>query len=220
MSNQTIFLMENKAIQRLEKYGVPYPGYSIATDEQEVKEQSEKIGYPQVMKILSPEVVHKSDMGGVKVNINSADEAVAAYQQIIDSVKGHGVKEIFGVLICEQAEEGLELIVGGVQDELFGPVIMFGLGGIFVEIMKDVSFRVCPINEAEAKKMINEIKAAPLLQGARGGDVLDTDALAALLVTVSRLMDENREIEQIDLNPVRLYKKGLKVLDARIGVNE
>ena len=218
MSNQTKFLMEHEAIKRLEGYGIPYPGYAVAKSEEEVRETSKKIGYPQVMQLLSPEVVHKSDMGGVKVNINSEEEAAKAFGEIMTAVKGHGVTDIFGVLICSQAEDGLELIVGGIQDELFGPVIMFGLGGIFVEIMKDVSFRVCPINEAEAKKMIDEIKAAPLLKGARGGEVMDTDALATLLVTVSELMDQNRDIEQIDLNPVRIYPKGLKVLDARIGV--
>lgn len=215
--NQT-FIMENDAIKILEEYAIPYPEYRVAHNLMEIKDAAKQLGYPLVMKVLSPQIVHKSDYGGVIVGINNINEVIGAYHQILDNVKAKGVKEIFGILVCKQAADGMELIIGGIYDEIFGPVLMFGMGGIFVEVLKDTSFRVCPIDEFEAMEMISGVKSFSLLAGIRGKSGIDLKSLANMLVIVSRIMIDHPEIREIDLNPIRGYEKSLMCLDARIAI--
>lgn len=219
MNNEVqTFIMENEAIKILEDYDIPYPKYHVVHNSVDIKNAVEQLGYPLVMKVLSPRIIHKSEFGGVVVDIKSIDDAIGAYEKILINARSKGIDEIFGALICQQAEKGKELIVGALYDEIFGPVLMVGMGGIFVEILKDVSFRVCPVNEKEATEMIKELKSYPVLSGIRGESSIDFKELVKLLTSVSKIMIDNPEIKEIDLNPVRAYEKGLICLDIRIAL--
>jgi acyl-CoA synthetase (NDP forming) len=175
------------------------------------------VGYPVVLKVVSPEVIHKSDVGGVVTGIADAAGLEHAYKEILDSVQEHLPEaQVRGMLVCRQAPEGLEVIVGALRDLMFGPSLMFGLGGIFAEALKDVTFRIIPLQRVDAEEMITEIRGYPLLAGARGQEGYDVEALVELLLAVSRLVSERPEIEELDLNPIRLYKQGLEALDVRM----
>jgi acetate---CoA ligase (ADP-forming) subunit beta len=215
--NKMVMMPEPEAIALLASYGISYPEHGVAHSAEEAVQIAERIGYPVVMKVISPQIVHKSEAGGVCVNIDKAEAVAQAFHKIFKEVKKYNADaEIRGILVCRQAKAGLELVVGKTEDEVFGPVLMFGLGGVFVEILRDVSFRICPINKEEAVKMINEIKGHKILKGARGNQALDVDAIADLLVRISQLVTEQPDIAEIDLNPVRVYEEGLTVLDARV----
>ena len=213
-------LLEPEAIKLLQTYAIPYPGHGVASTSQGAVQIAEGLGYPVVLKVVSPAVLHKSDVGGVVLGLTSARGVRQAYRQIrksvTDQVPG---AEICGVLVCRQAEPGLEVIVGALQDALFGPTMMFGLGGVLVEVLKDVSFRVAPLDRQEAEAMLKEIQGYPLLKGVRGQPGVDIHALADLLVKVAQMITEHHEVRELDLNPVRVYDKGVLVLDARILTN-
>jgi acyl-CoA synthetase (NDP forming) len=216
MDKHVKFMLEPDAVKLLAKYNILYPKNKFVALG-EIDKAAEGIRYPVVMKIVSPDIIHKSDAGCVIANINNIDECKEAYFKIINSAKNHNPgADIKGVLICEQAEEGREVIIGTVVDDIFGPAIMFGLGGIFVEVLRDVTFRICPIDKDEALKMIREIKGYELLKGTRGQAALDIEKLAELISKVSGLAADNDDICEIDLNPVRVYKDNVIVLDARI----
>ena len=175
------------------------------------------MGCTTVFKIVSPDVIHKFDVGGVILNINGPEEAKKAYNQILENVKKHNPNaRIDDILIQEMAACAIEVIVGAIKDAQFGPTLMFGFGGTFVEVMKDVSFRIAPITEEDAKEMISEVKAYPILQGYHVQPPADIDALAKILLNTSRLIIDHQEIKELDLNPVMVYKKGAKTVDARI----
>jgi acyl-CoA synthetase (NDP forming) len=211
------FITEPEAIRLLEGYGIPYPEHGLARSPQEAARIADELGYPVVMKVVSPEVVHKSDAGGVVVGLGDATSVRAAYEVMVTRVRSATPDaRIEGVLVCRQAAEGLEVIVGALDDATFGPTVMFGLGGIFAEVLKDVSFRVIPLELRDAEEMLQEIKGYPVLSGARGQSGCDLHAAAELLLSVSRLVTEHAEIKELDLNPVRLYERGLLVLDARV----
>lgn len=213
----TKFLLEPEAVQLLNRYQIGYPQYTIARSEEEAVLAAKTAGFPVVLKVVSPQVIHKSDMGGVKVNINSAKEVSLGYREIIKNVKGHlPDAQILGMMVVKQAPKGEEIIIGVTEDEIFGKTLMYGMGGILTEVFNDVTFRVCPIDQKAAAEMIQEIKGHKVLCGIRGSEAVDTEALTELLAKVSNLVMENDEIREIDLNPVRLYHKGLLVLDARI----
>ncbi len=210
-------LLEHEAFIVVKEYGIPVPDIGIAKTPEEAGEIAEKIGFPVVLKIVSPDISHKSDVGGVILNINSKEEAIQAAKKIFENVKKHVPDaRIEGVLVQKMAPKGLEVIIGGLRDNIFGSVVMFGLGGIFVEVLKDVSFRIAPITEEEALEMMKEIKAAKLLEGYRGQPPVDKKALAQILIKVAKLLDENPEIESIDLNPVFAYPDKAIVVDSRI----
>jgi acetyl-CoA synthetase (ADP-forming) len=199
------------------EYGIPVPKSRLAESEATAIKFADEIGYPVVLKIVSPDIVHKSDVGGVLVNIQNAKEVGAAYRQIIANIKKHKADaRIVGVLVQEMAPSSTEVIVGSTKDQQFGPVLMFGLGGVFVEILKDVTFRVAPITEEEARDMVTEVKAYPLLKGYRGSPPADIDAIVNILLATSRMVQEHSEIKELDLNPVMVYRKGAKTVDARI----
>lgn len=210
------YVLEPQAVQLIEQYGIPYPARGLARDAEEALEIAEKLGYPVVLKVVSPDVAHKSDAAGVVLGLEDAASVSEGFEAIGDRVSSSvpGAR-IEGVLVCQEAPAGLEVIVGALEDETFGPTVMFGLGGIFAEVLRDVSFRVAPLHRRDAEEMIREIQGYPLLSGARGQARLDVEALVELLLSVSRLVMEHREIQELDLNPVRVYEHGLLALDAR-----
>ena len=211
------FLLEHEAKTVCNEYGIPITALKIARTAEEAANFSEEIGYPTVLKIVSPDVIHKFDVGGVVLNINSREDAINAYNKIIENVKKHKADaKIDGVLIQEMVPCSTEVIIGAIKDAQFGQTLMFGFGGTFVEVMKDVAFRIAPITEEEAKEMITEVKAYPILQGYRGQPPADIDTLAKILLNTSRLVMDQPEIKELDLNPVMVYEKGAKTVDARI----
>lgn len=211
------FLLEQEAKNVCKEYGIPITELRIATSAEEAVNYSNEIGYPVVLKIISPDILHKIDVGGVVLDINNKEEARKAYNQIIKTVKIHKPNAtINGVLVQEMAPSSTEVIIGGIKDSQFGPTIMFGLGGTFVEVMKDVSFRIAPITKEDAQEMVTEIKAYPILKGYRGQSPRDIDAIIEILLNTSRLVTDNQEIKELDLNPVMVYSTGAKTVDARI----
>ena len=210
-------LLEPEAKTICAEYGISVNNFNVAKTAKEAAEHAEKIGYPIVMKIVSQDIIHKSDAGGVLVNLKSATEVEAGFKKIIDNAKKYKADaRIEGILVQEMAPQGTEVIVGAVKDPQFGQTVMFGLGGIFVELLKDVNFRVAPITTEDAKEMITSLKAFPLLNGYRGSKHADIDALTNILVNVSNLVMEQSDIKELDLNPVMAYPVGAKTVDARI----
>jgi acetyl-CoA synthetase (ADP-forming) len=210
-------LLESEAKEIIKEYGISVPKFQLATNPKEAAKIAEETGFPIVAKIVSPEIIHKSDAGGVKVNLKTAADVEAAYTTITENAKKYNAKaNILGVLVMEMAPAGTEVIVGAIKDPQFGATIMFGLGGIFVEVLKDVTFKIAPVNVDEAKEMILGLKAAALLKGYRNTPPADIDALAQIIVCVSKLLMEHPEIKELDLNPVMAYSKGASTVDARI----
>ena len=214
--------IESKKI--FQAYGLPVVKTAVVTSEEEAVEMAESFGYPIVMKIVSPDILHKSDAGGVKVNIKDEAGAREAYNTILQNAKDYKADaNIHGILIQEMAPWGTETIVGSVNDPTFGPTVMFGLGGIFVEVMKDVTFRVAPISDKEAEMMLDGIRGAPILDGVRGEAPRDKKALAHVLSQYAFMIkDLDDEILESDANPILVYEegKGVKVVDARIILKE
>jgi len=210
--------MESKTI--FTAYGLPVATSKLASTEDEAVALAAEIGYPVVMKILSPDILHKSDAGGVKVGIDNDDEAREAFGTILENAKAYNAEaDVHGVLVQEMAPWGTEVILGSVNDATFGPTMMFGLGGIFVEILKDVTFRVAPVAEDQALAMLAGINGAPILEGARGEAPRDRKALAEVLSRYSRMIcDLADEIQESDANPVIVYEEGqgVCIVDARI----
>ena len=211
------FLLEPEAKTVCREYEIPVTEFKIANTAEEAMKFSEEIGYPAVLKIISPDVIHKFDVGGVILNIKSREDAKDAYNKIIENVKKHKPDaKIIGILVQEMAPSSTEVIVGSIKDPQFGQTLMFGLGGTFVEVMKDVAFRIAPITEEDAQEMITEVKAYPILRGYRGQPPLDIDTIAKILLNTSRLVMDHPDIKELDLNPIMIYEKGAKTVDARI----
>jgi acetyl-CoA synthetase (ADP-forming) len=210
-------LLEPEAKMVCMDYGIPVTRFKVAVNEEDAAKYADEIGYPVVLKIVSPQIIHKSDAGGVIINLKTSVDVAAAYKTIIENAKKYNADAtIVGVLVQEMAPASTETIVGAIKDPQFGPTIMFGLGGIFVELLKDVSFRIAPITADDAKEMITQLKAYPLLKGFRNTPPADIDALVDILLSTSRLVMDNPEIKELDLNPVIAYQKGAKTVDARI----
>jgi acetyl-CoA synthetase (ADP-forming) len=210
-------LLETEAKKICMEYNIPVTKFELAKTEAEAVKDADEIGYPVVLKIVSPDIIHKSDVGGVAVNLKDAKDVQNAYNQILKNVKKHSAKaRIIGMLVQEMAPPSTEVIVGAIKDPQFGPAVMFGLGGIFVEVLKDVTFRVAPITKDEAHEMIGEVKAYPLLKGYRNTPPADIGAIAEILLNTSKLIMDHQEIKELDLNPIIVYEKGAKTVDARI----
>ena len=210
-------LLETEAKELLREYGIPVPDFKLIKSDDEIAGLAKEINFPIVMKIVSPDIIHKTDAGGVKIGIKDEKEAKLAYQEIIFKAKKYNKRaQIYGVIAYTMIPQTTEIIIGVMKDPHFGPVIMFGLGGIFVEVLKDISFRILPIEERDAEEMINEIKGSKILKGARGEGPKDIKAIKKLLMKISQLVMENPEIKEIDLNPVFVFDKGLQVVDARM----
>jgi acetyl-CoA synthetase (ADP-forming) len=198
-------------------YGIPVTKFELAKSEDEATKFAKAIGFPIVLKIVSPDIIHKSDIGGVIIGLKNADDVHQGYNRILQNVKEYYPKaRIAGILVQEMAPASTEVIVGAIKDPQFGPAIMFGLGGVFVEVLKDVTFRVAPITQDDACEMISELKAYPLLKGYRNTPPVDIDEITKILLNTSRLVTDHMEIKELDLNPVIVYEKGAKTVDARI----
>lgn len=219
-SNALRTLSEHESKALLKEYGIPVTQECLVKSENELIKSANSIGYPLVLKIDSPDIPHKTDIGGVKLNIKDQVELIDAYKSILENVKLHKPDaKINGITVQEMLPQGMEVIVGVSRDRQFGPIILVGLGGIFVEIFKDVELYPAPLTKSEALNMIKSLKAAPLFKGYRGAEELDIDALAELIVLVSDLaVDQKYEIRELDLNPVIVYPKGqgVKAADALI----
>jgi len=214
-------LLEEEGQEILRAYGFPLPKSSLAKNENDAVKIAKKIGYPVVMKIASPQIIHKSDAGGVKVNLTNDDEVKTAFKEIVKNAKKYNKKAVIkGVLILEMVKGGKEMIIGSKLEPGFGPVIMLGMGGIYVEILKDVTFRLAPVTVQEAEDMISSIKTKKLLEGVRGEKPSDIKKLSECIQRLSQLVTDFKEIKELDMNPVLVMEKGkgCKILDVRIGL--
>ncbi len=210
-------LNEVKSKELLKKAGIPVVEAKLAQSKKEAISISKEMGFPVVLKISSPDVIHKSDSGGVKLGLANATQVGKAYNEIISSVKqAYPEAQIEGVSVQPMAPSGVEVIVGMSKDPQFGPVLMFGLGGILVEVLKDVSFRIVPVTERDAREMIREIKGYPVLEGYRGQKPASIPALEKLIVKVSQFIEKNPQIKELDLNPIFAYPDKAIAVDARI----
>lgn len=218
------FLMEHESKNLLSNYDIPVGEYKVTKTRSEAIEFANKIGYPVVAKLMSPDIVHKTEANVIRLNIKSDNELSQSYEKIIANGKEYKPDaKVVGINIQKMSKNGVaEIIVGGVRDKNFGPVLMFGFGGIFVEIFKDVSYRVCPITKEEANRTVRSIKAFPLLNGYRGQPKGDIDQLINIMLKCCNLLIENPEIMELDLNPVIVFEtgKGIMVVDARIILKE
>ena len=210
-------LTEIEAKQILAEAGINCTDTKLAKSKDDAVSLSEEIGFPVVLKISSVDITHKSDAGGVKVNLKDRAEVENAFDEIMTSAKDKFPDaDIEGVSVQSMAKPGTEIIVGMTKDAQFGPVLMFGLGGVFVEVLKDVAFRIVPLEKRDAAEMIRDIKGFKILEGYRGQDPADIPFLEAMLLKLSELVDKTEGIAEIDMNPVFAYKQGAVVVDARI----
>jgi len=210
-------LLETEAKTICMEYAIPVTKFKLAKNEREAAEFAEELGFPVVLKIVSPDIIHKSDAGGVMINLKSNVEVQDAYRKILENAKKYkATAKIAGVLVQEMAPQSTEVIIGAIKDPQFGQTLMFGLGGIFVELLKDVTFRVAPITREDAHEMVTEVKAYPLLKGYRNTPPADIDAIINILLSTSKLIMDYPEIKELDLNPIMAYKDGAKTVDARI----
>jgi acyl-CoA synthetase (NDP forming) len=210
-------LLETEAKAICAEYTIPVTRFKLAKSESEAAEFAEELGFPVVLKVVSPDIIHKSDAGGVMVNLKSRVEVQAAYGRILENAKRYkATARIAGILVQEMAPQSTEVIVGAIKDPQFGQTLMFGLGGIFVELLKDVTFRIAPITREDAQEMVTGVKAYPLLKGYRNTPPADVDAIISILLNTSRLVMDYPQIKELDLNPIMAYEKGAKTVDARI----
>ena len=211
------FLTEPVCEEILSSYKIPIPPAYLAQDSEEAAKFAAKVDFPVVLKVVSKQIIHKSDAGGVIVGIKNKEEVKRAFDKILKNVKCYNSKaKIDGIYVQKMASPGREVIIGAVKDKQFGQVVMFGLGGILVEVLKDVAFRIAPINKDEAMEMIDKIKGLPILKGVRGEKPIDFDILSETIASISKLVVDFPQIAQLDINPIRVYPKGLYAVDARI----
>ena len=210
-------LTEIEAKELLKQAGVSVVDTKLATSREEAMSISQQFGFPVVLKIASPDVVHKSDAGGVKLGLKTSRQVGKAYDDIVKAIKKqYPEARIQGVSVQKMARPGVEVIIGMSKDAQFGPVLMFGLGGILVEVLKDVSFRIVPLVPRDAKEMIREIKGYPLLEGYRGQEPVDVANLEKVILKVSDFVEKNPEVKELDLNPIFAYRDGAIAVDARV----
>jgi acyl-CoA synthetase (NDP forming) len=201
-------------------YGIKVPQEGVATSAADASKMASSMGFPVVMKIVSPEILHKTEAGGVMIGVKNADEAAAAYEQIVANAKKYNAKaSLLGVQVQQMVEGGQEVIVGAMTDGSFGKLVAFGMGGVLVEVLKDVTFRLAPATREDAESMLGSIQAAEMLRGVRGGKPVNREALQDLIVRVSQLVSDFPEISEMDLNPVFASEDGAIAADVRIVVN-
>lgn len=211
------YLTELESKQILKEAGIDTTETRLATSREEAISLSKEIGFPVALKIVSADVLHKSDAGGVKLSLNSEQEVAKAFDDILSAIKEHEpTAKIEGVAVQNMARPGTEVIIGMYKDAQFGPVLMFGLGGIFVEVLKDVSFRIVPLTKRDAQEMIKEIKGYPILEGYRGQEPASIGVLEDFLLKVSDFVERRPEIKELDINPIFAYKDGALAVDARV----
>ena len=214
-------LTEIESKEVVKQAGISIIDTKLATSKEEASSISREFGFPVVLKIASPDIVHKSDAGGVKLGLKTAKQVGKAYDDIIEIIRQkYPQARIHGVSVQRMARPGVEVIIGMSKDAQFGPVLMFGLGGILVEVLKDVSFRIVPLARRDAAEMIREIKGYPLLEGYRGREAVDISYLEELLIKVSDFVEQNPEVKELDLNPIFAYSDGAIAVDARVILEE
>jgi acetyltransferase len=216
-------LNEMEARQIIAAYGLPLPKSHLAMHSDQAVKWAEDIGYPVVMKIISPDILHKSDIGGVQVGLENEKQVRMAYEEIINRAYRHMPDaDIWGVAVQEMVETGKEVILGVTKDPTFGHMLMFGLGGIYVEVLKDVVFRIAPLTRREADEMVRSIRSFPLLAGVRGEKPVDLDALVECILRISQLVTDFPQIVELDINPLFAYEsgQGSMAVDARIVIGE
>lgn len=211
-------LLEPEAVELLKAYGIPMPPYVLARTEDDLAEAARLFrGKPTAMKIVSKDILHKTEAGGVKLTLRRENTMRTAWREIMEGAREYKADaEITGALVTPMARKGVEVIIGVTNDPIFGPVMMFGLGGVFVEILKDVVFRAIPLTRADAAEMLDGIKAKRILAGVRGAKPVDREALIDLMMRISVLVLTHPEIAEIDLNPVFAHDDGYTVADARM----
>jgi len=210
-------LTEIESKELLKQAGVNVIDTNLAASKEEAISISKRFGFPVVLKVASPDIVHKSDAGGVKLGLKTAKQVGKAYDDILGAIsQKYPQAMIQGVSVQKMARPGVEVIIGMSKDAQFGPVLMFGLGGTLVEIMKDVSFKIVPLTKRDAGEMIREIKGYPLLEGYRGQEPVDVSNLEELLLKVSDFVEQNPEVKELDLNPIFAYSDGAVAVDARV----
>lgn len=213
-------ITEELAKSVLEHYGVSVPDYSLATNQKDAVSAAKKVGFPLVMKVVSPQILHKTDVGGVKVGLEKTSDVKKTFADMSRRLAKEDA-EIKGILLEKMVPKGVELIVGIQNDPQFGPVMMVGMGGIMTEVMKDVAFRMLPITTSDAQSMLGELRGAALLKGFRGSDPIDTKIISKMLVKISKMAMDNADyINSIDFNPVVVYPKSYQVVDAKIILNK
>ena len=211
-------LLEFEARQILEHYKIPLAKWGLAKKVTDATDLSKKFGFPVVLKIVSRDIIHKADVGGIFLNLNSEIEVEHAFNQIIKNVKKHNPKtRIDGIIVQKMINGGQEVIVGGKKDPQFGQVMMFGGGGAFVELLEDVAFRVVPVSKKDAEEMMQETKFYQILKGFRGKKY-DVSSVLDILLKASKLLEQNPGITELDLNPVIVCQEKAFVVDARIAV--
>ena len=210
-------LTEIESKQLIAGAGIPVIESKLAGSKAEAVATAKKLGFPVALKIVSPDIVHKSDTGGVKLGLANAAQVGRAYSEIVAAAKKAEPKaKIHGVSVQKMAKPGVEVIMGMSKDAQFGPVLMFGLGGVFVEVLKDVAFRIVPLVRRDASQMIREIKGYPVLEGYRGQEPANITVLEDLLLKLSDFVDKTPEIKELDLNPILAYSDGAVAVDARV----
>ncbi len=197
---------------KLKKYAFPLIPYAVAHSKEEALKAATKLKYPIVLKIISETISHKTEFGGVVINIKTPESLSIAYDEMMQRTKGN---KIDGVLVQKMARKGVELIVGIKKDAQFGHMIVLGLGGIYVEIFKDISARLCPITKTDVEEMVDELKSHPILKGARGKKAIDLKSLTSLMLKVSDFAIKE-DIKEMDLNPVVFDEKGFDLIDVRL----
>jgi len=207
-------MTQNKAIQLLKQYKIPFAKYAVCKTKKELMKSANKLGYPLVMKVISPDVIHKTESGGVVVGINDEAELVQTYSLMLGKMKMLKAR-VRGVML-QEVMQGREVIVGMKRDVQFGPVILFGLGGIYVEVLNDVALRIAPVGVDEAKKMMSETKGYNLLKGVRGEKKANLDLLADMISKFSAMVMKMDTALEIDLNPVMVNETSAKVVDVRV----
>jgi acyl-CoA synthetase (NDP forming) len=201
----------------LSAQGIPVVPTQLARSASEAARLAKRLGLPVALKVVSPDIIHKSDVGGVRLHLASFSQVSKAYGEILAAVRSRVPEAVVdGISVQPMAKPGIEVVAGLTRDRTFGPVIMFGLGGIFVEVLNDVAFRVVPLRPKDARAMIQEIRGFPILQGVRGTPSADLGALEDMLLALSAMAEQHPEIREIDLNPVFAYPTGVLAVDARI----
>jgi acyl-CoA synthetase (NDP forming) len=214
-------LTEVEAKELLSQAGIAVNDTRLAVSREEAVALSRQIGFPVALKIASPDVTHKSDSGGVRLGLKTARQVARAYEDILAAIKQRYPEVVVqGVSVQKMVRPGVEVIIGMSKDAQFGPVLMFGLGGVLVEILKDVSFRIVPLTRRDAHEMVREIKGYPLLEGYRGQEPADVSYLEELLLKVSRFVEATPEIRELDINPLFAYRDGAVAVDARVILEE
>jgi acetate---CoA ligase (ADP-forming) subunit beta len=210
-------LLEPEVLGVLKACDIPVPQYFVAKDQSLAIGAANNIGYPVVLKIVSGDIIHKTEAGGVKTGLKNDQDLDDAFNEMMFDISDNcATARIEGFLIEKMADKGIEVIVGGIRDAQFGPAVMFGVGGITVELLKDVSFRLAPVTKAECLEMIKEIKVFPLLTGYRGSQPCDIDAIADVIIKVGNIMSEMGDVKEMEINPLIVHPKSVLAVDARM----